>query len=153
MAFGKKSCELCGEEASVHCDQDSAFLCWTCDARVHSANFLASRHGRQFLCPECGSFDSENAVLFFGPSLSTRAFSPCCSSSSSESCSSSSGRRRRRRSVEETRAKAELSKFLRALEELTGVQTKLVPFEEGRCSKYLRRSHAADRREGWADNA
>ncbi|CAD6338793.1 unnamed protein product [Miscanthus lutarioriparius] len=39
-------CELCGAPAAVHCAADAAFLCAACDAKVHGANFLASRHRR-----------------------------------------------------------------------------------------------------------
>ena len=39
-------CELCGTPAAVHCAADAAFLCAACDAKVHGANFLASRHRR-----------------------------------------------------------------------------------------------------------
>ncbi|XP_078443064.1 uncharacterized protein LOC144712675 [Wolffia australiana] len=42
-------CELCGGEATTHCERDSAFLCWACDATVHGANFLAARHRRRRL--------------------------------------------------------------------------------------------------------
>ncbi|KAM0841269.1 hypothetical protein ACQ4PT_059117 [Festuca glaucescens] len=42
-------CELCGGVAAVHCEADSAFLCAACDAKVHGANFLASRHLRRRL--------------------------------------------------------------------------------------------------------
>ncbi|XP_062223934.1 B-box zinc finger protein 32-like [Phragmites australis] len=42
-------CELCGGAATVHCAADSAFLCLRCDAKVHGANFLASRHFRRRL--------------------------------------------------------------------------------------------------------
>ncbi|KAJ1278133.1 hypothetical protein BS78_04G056000 [Paspalum vaginatum] len=46
---GGARCELCGGAAAVHCAADSAFLCLRCDARVHGANFLASRHLRRRL--------------------------------------------------------------------------------------------------------
>ncbi|CAM0147307.1 unnamed protein product [Urochloa decumbens] len=46
---GTTRCELCGGAAAVHCAADSAFLCLRCDARVHGANFLASRHLRRRL--------------------------------------------------------------------------------------------------------
>ncbi|CAM0908964.1 unnamed protein product [Alopecurus aequalis] len=39
-------CALCGAGADVHCAADAAFLCVACDAQVHAANFLASRHHR-----------------------------------------------------------------------------------------------------------
>ncbi|KAG8069955.1 hypothetical protein GUJ93_ZPchr0006g43649 [Zizania palustris] len=42
-------CELCGGAAAVHCAADNAFLCLSCDAKVHGANFLASRHRRRRL--------------------------------------------------------------------------------------------------------
>jgi hypothetical protein len=51
-------CELCGAPAAVHCAADAAFLCAACDAKVHGANFLASRHRRTRLLlaapDECG---------------------------------------------------------------------------------------------------
>lgn len=43
---GLERCELCGAPAAVHCAADAAFLCAACDAKVHGANFLASRHRR-----------------------------------------------------------------------------------------------------------
>ncbi|PAN22884.2 hypothetical protein PAHAL_4G056300 [Panicum hallii] len=57
-------CELCGAPAAVHCAADAAFLCAACDAKVHGANFLASRHRRtRLLLPGaeagCGSVTAE----------------------------------------------------------------------------------------------
>lgn len=46
-------CELCGDDASVFCEADSAFLCRKCDRWVHGANFLAWRHVRRVLCTSC----------------------------------------------------------------------------------------------------
>ncbi|KFK39505.1 hypothetical protein AALP_AA3G252500 [Arabis alpina] len=46
-------CELCGCDASVFCEADSAFLCRKCDRWVHGANFLAWRHVRRVLCTAC----------------------------------------------------------------------------------------------------
>ncbi|KAL1197503.1 B-box domain protein 31 [Cardamine amara subsp. amara] len=46
-------CELCGGDASVFCEADSAFLCRKCDRWVHGANFLAWRHVRRVLCTAC----------------------------------------------------------------------------------------------------
>ncbi|VVA98810.1 unnamed protein product [Arabis nemorensis] len=46
-------CELCGGDASVFCEADSAFLCRKCDRWVHGANFLAWRHVRRVLCTSC----------------------------------------------------------------------------------------------------
>lgn len=50
-----KRCELCKLKAAIYCGSDKARLCWGCDARVHSANFLVARHSRYLLCGECGS--------------------------------------------------------------------------------------------------
>ncbi|CAJ1978991.1 unnamed protein product [Sphenostylis stenocarpa] len=47
------SCELCGFQASLYCLADDAYLCRKCDKWVHSANFLALRHVRCFLCNTC----------------------------------------------------------------------------------------------------
>ncbi|EOA32562.1 hypothetical protein CARUB_v10015852mg [Capsella rubella] len=46
-------CELCGGDAYVFCEADSAFLCRKCDRWVHGANFLAWRHVRRVLCTSC----------------------------------------------------------------------------------------------------
>ncbi|KAL8043621.1 hypothetical protein ABFX02_09G128027 [Erythranthe guttata] len=51
----RRHCELCSGEAAVFCSADNAHLCWSCDARVHSANFLVARHVRQFLCSACNN--------------------------------------------------------------------------------------------------
>ncbi|CAH8316885.1 unnamed protein product [Eruca vesicaria subsp. sativa] len=48
------SCDLCGENAAVYCEADTAFLCRKCDRWVHSANFLARRHLRRVICTTCG---------------------------------------------------------------------------------------------------
>ncbi|CAA0825088.1 B-box type zinc finger family protein [Striga hermonthica] len=48
-----KWCELCKRTARIHCESDQASLCWSCDARVHSANFLVARHSRNLLCRAC----------------------------------------------------------------------------------------------------
>ncbi|GAQ82203.1 C2H2 zinc finger protein [Klebsormidium nitens] len=48
-----KQCELCPKAARVFCDADSAYLCSACDVRVHTANFLVSRHVRTLLCIDC----------------------------------------------------------------------------------------------------
>ncbi|XP_047940054.1 zinc finger protein CONSTANS-LIKE 2-like [Salvia hispanica] len=51
----KKTCELCKQAARLLCESDQAILCWDCDARVHSANFLVARHSRNLLCRACQS--------------------------------------------------------------------------------------------------
>ncbi|KAK3009044.1 hypothetical protein RJ639_014978 [Escallonia herrerae] len=48
-----KRCELCKSPARIYCESDAASLCWGCDAKVHSANFLVARHARTLLCHVC----------------------------------------------------------------------------------------------------
>lgn len=48
-----KGCELCEKPARMYCESDQASLCWVCDAKVHSANFLVARHTRSLLCQAC----------------------------------------------------------------------------------------------------
>ncbi|KAL0306969.1 UNVERIFIED_CONTAM: hypothetical protein Sradi_6114200 [Sesamum radiatum] len=50
-----RACELCKGVARMHCESDQASLCWDCDAKVHSANFLVARHSRNLLCHVCQS--------------------------------------------------------------------------------------------------
>ncbi|RLN03508.1 zinc finger protein CONSTANS-LIKE 1-like [Panicum miliaceum] len=40
------ACAVCGGAAAVYCAADAAALCNPCDAAVHAANLLASRHER-----------------------------------------------------------------------------------------------------------
>ncbi|KAK2651842.1 hypothetical protein Ddye_011698 [Dipteronia dyeriana] len=91
---GATTCELCGRQASIYCDSDSAFLCRSCDAAVHQANFLVARHLRYCLCSKCnslaGSFVSDAAAGIESPKQ------PLCKSCAEEtpeisSSSSSSG--------------------------------------------------------------
>ncbi|RLM54547.1 hypothetical protein C2845_PM10G18130 [Panicum miliaceum] len=65
-------CELCGAPAAVHCAADAAFLCAACDAKVHGANFLASRHRRTHLLlpgagAGCGAVTAEEEEEDEGP--------------------------------------------------------------------------------------
>ncbi|GLJ15781.1 hypothetical protein SUGI_0259970 [Cryptomeria japonica] len=46
-------CELCSKDSALRCEADCANLCWECDAKVHSANFLVARHLRIVLCCRC----------------------------------------------------------------------------------------------------
>lgn len=55
MAKMQRGCELCDGVAALHCAADDAHICWTCDAKVHSANFLVARHTRSVLCGTCGT--------------------------------------------------------------------------------------------------
>ncbi|KAJ0007130.1 hypothetical protein Pint_30539 [Pistacia integerrima] len=81
-----KSCELCHQEASLYCDSDSAFLCSTCDARVHEANFLVARHVRQTLCCTCNCLTGN----FISGARSLSSLSPICQSCFQTTSSSSS---------------------------------------------------------------
>ncbi|XP_072963987.1 zinc finger protein CONSTANS-LIKE 4-like [Typha angustifolia] len=49
-----RRCDSCrSAPARLFCRADAAYLCGTCDARVHGANKLASRHDRVPLCEVC----------------------------------------------------------------------------------------------------
>uniref|UniRef100_M1B2S4 COL domain class transcription factor n=1 Tax=Solanum tuberosum TaxID=4113 RepID=M1B2S4_SOLTU len=50
-----KNCELCNGLARIYCESDHANLCWDCDLKVHSANFLVAKHSRSLLCNVCQS--------------------------------------------------------------------------------------------------
>ncbi|CAI9103736.1 OLC1v1002274C1 [Oldenlandia corymbosa var. corymbosa] len=69
----KIQCDVCDvEEASVFCSADEAALCESCDARVHHANKLASKHLRFSLMhpssskesPSCDICQERRALLF-----------------------------------------------------------------------------------------
>ncbi|CAH2072659.1 unnamed protein product [Thlaspi arvense] len=50
-----RACDTCRSTAcTVYCHADSAYLCTRCDAQVHSANNVASRHKRVPVCESCG---------------------------------------------------------------------------------------------------
>ncbi|CAN8258489.1 unnamed protein product [Cochlearia groenlandica] len=55
-------CELCGGDATMFCEADSAFLCRKCDRWVHGANFLAWRHVRRVLCTACQKLTRQSIV-------------------------------------------------------------------------------------------
>ncbi|OIW05246.1 hypothetical protein TanjilG_03635 [Lupinus angustifolius] len=59
-------CSLCGKRARIVCESDQAKLCWECDHKVHSANFLVAKHLRILLCRLCQSPTPWKAC---GPSL------------------------------------------------------------------------------------
>lgn len=49
-----KPCDSCKlASAALFCRSDSAFLCITCDSKIHSVNKLASRHERVWMCEVC----------------------------------------------------------------------------------------------------
>lgn len=53
LSWGR-ACDTCGTAAcAVYCLADSAYLCSACDARIHAANRLASRHERARVCESC----------------------------------------------------------------------------------------------------
>ncbi|XP_057450480.1 B-box zinc finger protein 32-like [Lotus japonicus] len=73
----EECCSLCEKRAAILCDSDQAKLCWGCDARVHSANFLVAKHSRVLLCSLCNSLTPWNAS---GPKLTpTLSFCHSCS--------------------------------------------------------------------------
>ncbi|KAJ0984177.1 hypothetical protein J5N97_002533 [Dioscorea zingiberensis] len=55
------ACELCGAAAMVHCEADAAFLCRSCDATVHGANFLVARHLRRPIHPAASPATSSSS--------------------------------------------------------------------------------------------
>uniref|UniRef100_A0A803LXV6 CONSTANS-like protein n=1 Tax=Chenopodium quinoa TaxID=63459 RepID=A0A803LXV6_CHEQI len=49
-----KLCDSCkSASATVFCRADTAYLCISCDAKIHAANKLASRHARVWVCEVC----------------------------------------------------------------------------------------------------
>lgn len=67
----KNKCELCRSVAKTHCESDQASLCWTCDYKVHTANFLVARHSRTLLCHVCQSPTPWSATgTSLGPTVS-----------------------------------------------------------------------------------
>lgn len=49
-----RRCDSCKSAAALlYCRADCAFLCGSCDARVHTANLLSRRHERVLLCEVC----------------------------------------------------------------------------------------------------
>ncbi|PIN08096.1 GATA-4/5/6 transcription factor [Handroanthus impetiginosus] len=51
---GARTCDTCRSAASaVYCRADLAYLCTSCDARIHASNQLASRHERVWVCESC----------------------------------------------------------------------------------------------------
>lgn len=68
-----KKCELCNSNtARLHCESDQTTLCWDCDTKVHSANFLVAKHSRSLLCHSCQSITPWACCgPKMGPTLST----------------------------------------------------------------------------------
>ncbi|CAH8383137.1 unnamed protein product [Eruca vesicaria subsp. sativa] len=111
-----KLCELCGAEAHLHCDADSAFLCRSCDVKFHASNFLFSRHVRRIICPDCNSLTRDEISGHLSPwpprvtcscrGTSSSSASSCCSSLDLISTSELSSSTTRKTMVREKRAKA-----------------------------------------------
>ncbi|KAJ4831378.1 Zinc finger protein CONSTANS-LIKE 4 [Turnera subulata] len=52
--MASKLCDSCkSATATLFCRADSAFLCVSCDPKIHAANKLASRHARVWVCEVC----------------------------------------------------------------------------------------------------
>ncbi|KAL9273874.1 putative zinc finger protein [Drosera capensis] len=50
----EKVCEFCTVvQPVIYCTADAAFLCLSCDAKVHSANAVSNKHFRTLLCEMC----------------------------------------------------------------------------------------------------
>jgi len=50
----EKICEFCTAlRPLVYCNADAAYLCLSCDAKVHWANELSGRHLRTLVCNSC----------------------------------------------------------------------------------------------------
>lgn len=53
-SMAAKLCDSCkSATATLYCRADSAFLCMSCDGKIHAANKLASRHPRVWMCEVC----------------------------------------------------------------------------------------------------
>ncbi|KAF8687251.1 hypothetical protein HU200_042925 [Digitaria exilis] len=94
-------CELCGAPAAVHCEADAAFLCAACDAKVHGANFLASRHLRTRILSPAAAPEAD-------PEEDDDGYASAASScvSTADSASTAAAARRRRHGVDRGRARA-----------------------------------------------
>ncbi|XP_059301133.1 zinc finger protein CONSTANS-like [Lycium ferocissimum] len=87
--MNKMNCELCGKNrARMYCESDQANLCWDCDSKVHSANFLVAKHSRNLLCHSCQSPTPWSAC---GPKLSPTL--SVCNSCLETSCQVKNGER------------------------------------------------------------
>ncbi|KAJ8758720.1 hypothetical protein K2173_000441 [Erythroxylum novogranatense] len=52
--MASKLCDSCkSATATLFCRADTAFLCISCDTKVHAVNHLASRHARVWVCEVC----------------------------------------------------------------------------------------------------
>ncbi|KAL6874148.1 hypothetical protein ACP4OV_014230 [Aristida adscensionis] len=91
-------CELCEAPAAVHCEADAAYLCAACDARVHGANFLASRHRRTRLAAAAGcDMDTASAEEGDEDEYESSAASSCVSTADSAATAAAARTRTRPR--------------------------------------------------------
>lgn len=87
MGKGKgPKCELCCNDAALHCQADSASLCYKCDANVHGVNFLVARHVRVVLCSGCYHHTERN-VSGATPNADQSFCCACCKSQDIEQTS------------------------------------------------------------------
>ncbi|XP_047963088.1 B-box zinc finger protein 32-like [Salvia hispanica] len=71
----QRLCELCNAHAAVFCPSDAAFLCRSCDVKVHDANFLVARHVRRTVCSNCRSFTGD---FITGAGAGAESLCPSC---------------------------------------------------------------------------
>ncbi|XP_047056987.1 B-box zinc finger protein 32-like [Lolium rigidum] len=96
-------CALCGAGADVHCAADAAFLCVPCDAQVHGANFLASRHRRtRVSAPNKGRHDDDDDAS------GTTSSSSCVSTADSATTTSMAPKQRGRKPRRAHRGRGEV---------------------------------------------
>lgn len=95
-------CELCGGVAAVHCAADSAFLCLSCDVKVHGANFLASRHLRRRLDADDDARSGSTTLSASSSCVSTAdsATSTAAAAAAAAPAAAGKGRKRRRARAE-----------------------------------------------------
>uniref|UniRef100_A0A0E0LEA8 B box-type domain-containing protein n=1 Tax=Oryza punctata TaxID=4537 RepID=A0A0E0LEA8_ORYPU len=105
MGGEAERCALCGAVAAVHCEADAAFLCAACDAKVHGANFLASRHHRR---PVAGAVVVVGDEMGCESGASAASSTSCLSTADSDVAASAVARRGRRRPRAAARPRAEV---------------------------------------------
>jgi hypothetical protein len=92
----------------VHCAADSAFLCLRCDAKVHGANFLASRHVRRRLVPRRAADPEASSAASSGSSCVSTADSAESAATAPAPCPSRTAGRRAPARARRPRAEAVL---------------------------------------------
>ncbi|BAS98981.1 B-box zinc finger protein 32 [Oryza sativa Japonica Group] len=97
MGGEAERCALCGAAAAVHCEADAAFLCAACDAKVHGANFLASRHHRRRVAAGAVVVVEVEEEEGYESGASAASSTSCVSTADSDVAASAAARRGRRR--------------------------------------------------------